>query len=394
MSEEGVSSPEMKNQSAEAEKEAVAGKESCPFVQSNRGVDHTRRWDVLADGAILCGKENPEMTLAEEAREAWRESVRCIGRLHWKSLQVVDARRLTDPDSVFEACVNHIQSATNGGRIVPTQTIFGRWEEPGQEIRIWNHQLIRYAGYRQADGSFLGDPMNAEFTEICRLLGWKPPADPSRFDLLPLVIQCGEQLVMRELPPGVVLEVKIEHPEHRWFGKLGLKWYALPTLSDMLLATGRELYPCAPFNGWYMGTEIGSRNLGDEYRYNLLPVIAEGLGLNRRQFPLWKDRSLIVLNEAVLHSFDREGIRMVDHHNASHEFLKFCSREEQAGRKVQAEWSWIVPPTSGSATGVFHQTFELKPRLPNLLLQKGAWHTERGRKLLDRFTNSLGAKGV
>ena len=40
MSEEGVSSPEMENQSAEAEKEAVSGKESCPFVQSNRGVDH------------------------------------------------------------------------------------------------------------------------------------------------------------------------------------------------------------------------------------------------------------------------------------------------------------------------------------------------------------------
>ena len=178
----------------------------------------------------------------------------------------------------------------------------------------------------------------------------------------------------------------MEHPDHAWFKSLGLKWYALPTLSDMLLATGRELYPCAPFNGWYMGTEIGSRNLGDEGRYNLLPVIAERLGLDYKRSWLWKDRALLVLNEAVLHSFEREGVRMVDHHSASREFLKFCSREEQAGRDVQAEWSWIVPPVAGSATGVFHRTYRLQPRLPNFLLQKEPWRTQRGRELLSRFS--------
>lgn len=351
-------------------------------------LDHTRRWDVVSDGALLCSDQGPELSLEDEAREAWRQSVRCIGRLHWQSLQVVDARGVTDLDSIFDACVEHLRRATNGGRIIPTQTVFGRWEDPEEEIRVWNHQLVRYAGYRRPDGSVLGDPMNVKFTGIACDLGWVPPSSPGKFDLLPLVIQYGDQLLVRELPREVVMEVALAHPDYPWFEKLGLRWYALPTLSDMLLVTGRELYPCAPFNGWYMGTEIGSRNLGDEQRYNLIPVIGEQLGLGCDRSRLWKDRALVVLNEAVLHSFERDGVRLVDHHQASREFLSFCGREEQAGSEVQAEWSWIVPPLSGSATEVFHRTYPLQPKLPNLLMQKQAWETERGRNLLTRYGQS------
>jgi nitric-oxide synthase len=43
-----------------------------------------------------------------------------------------------------------------------------------------------------------------------------------------------------------------------------------------------------------MGTEIGSRNLGDEARYNLLPVVAGRMGLDlTTPASLWKDRALI-----------------------------------------------------------------------------------------------------
>ena len=379
-------SPNLDQGRATTNGEPGAESASCPFGKGEALLNHVHHWDPLTDGAFLCGRGSSDMSLEEAARTAWRESVRCIGRLHWQSLQIVDARSLTDIDSVFDACVEHLKRATNGGRIIPTQTVFRQWEGPEQEIRVWNHQLIRYAGYARADGSVLGDPMNTVFTEIALSLGWVPPASPGRFDLLPLIIQIGDQLLVRELPREIVTEVILRHPEHDWFEGLGLKWYALPTLSDMIFATGRELYPCAPFNGWYMGTEIGARNLGDEDRYNLLPVIAERLGLDCKRSLLWKDRSLVVLNEAVLHSFDREGVRMVDHHSASREFLKFCSREEQAGREVQAEWSWIVPPVAGSATGVFHRTYQLQPRLPNFLLQEKPWRTQRGRELLGRFS--------
>lgn len=55
-----------------------------------------------------------------------------------------------------------------------------------------------------------------------------------------------------------------------------------------------------------MSAEIGARNFGDVKRYNLLPAIAQRIGLNRRsKLSLWQDRALIELNRAVLHSFSR-----------------------------------------------------------------------------------------
>src|SRR5690606_18094832 len=98
--------------------------------------------------------------------------------------------------------------------------------------------------------------------------------------------------------------------------------HALPAISDMLLDAGGVQYTAAPFSGWYMGTEIASRNLGDDTRYNILPVVAEKMGLNMSSDrTLWKDRALLELNVAVLHSYKKAGVSMVDHHAASREFM-------------------------------------------------------------------------
>jgi nitric oxide synthase oxygenase domain/subunit len=48
----------------------------------------------------------------------------------------------------------------------------------------------------------------------------------------------------------------------------------------MRLTIGGVQYPLAPFNGWYMGTEIGARNLADADRYDMLPTVAARLGLD------------------------------------------------------------------------------------------------------------------
>jgi nitric-oxide synthase len=107
-----------------------------------------------------------------------------------------------------------------------------------------------------------------------------------------------------------------------------------------------------------MGSEIGARNLSDVDRYNQLPVIARGLGLSTRSSTnLWRDRALVELNVAVLHSFRAAGVRMVDHHSASDQFLTHIDREEKAGRPVAGDWSWLVPPISGSTTRVFHRYY-------------------------------------
>ena len=99
------------------------------------------------------------------ARLAWRNNHRYIGRLSWNSLELLDARDATTPDSVFEACLRHLRHAMNSARIRSTISVFRPADGERKGIRIWNHQLIHYAGYQAADGSILGDPQQAS----CRL---------------------------------------------------------------------------------------------------------------------------------------------------------------------------------------------------------------------------------
>jgi len=298
--------------------------------------------------------------LAFGARVAWRNSARCIGRLYWRSLRIRDRRRVTDASAIAGECVAHLRQATRAGRIRPTITVFAPDTPATPGPRIHNEQLIRYAGYRLEDGSILGDPRYAEFTEQVRRLGWRPPERRGSFDILPLLIEAepGDSRLFT-LPADAVLEVPLTHPDHRWFAGLGLRWHAVPAISNMPLEIGGVTYPAAPFNGWYLGTEIGARNLADEQRYDLLPVVAELMGLvTASERTLWRDRALVELTLAVQHSFDAAGVTMADHHSESQRFLSHLEREERAGRRCPAEWSWIVPPLSGGQTSVFHRYYD------------------------------------
>ena len=310
-------------------------------------------------------------------RLAWRNHSRCIARLLWKSLEVIDARSASTTDDVFETCVQHLRMGTNGGNIRSLLTVFAPADPLGKGIRIWNPQLIRYAGYRHADGSILGDPAQCDFTQRVKALGWQPPRQRSDFDLLPLVISMpGGKPVLYELPQDAVLEVPISHPDLPWFRELNLKWHALPVISEMAMVAGDLRFTAAPFSGHYMGTEIASRNFGDESRYNLLPVVADRMGLIRsRRSQLWKDRALVELNTAVLHSFQEAGVTMVDHHTASQQFMQHLRNEEGRGRAVPGDWSWLVPPMSGSACPVFHRYYDDSRPEPAFVMQTPAWES-------------------
>ncbi|GAA0603022.1 nitric oxide synthase oxygenase [Sporichthya brevicatena] len=324
-----------------------------------------RRMVEVADELNRYGTyAHTEDELAFGARVAWRNSSRCIGRLYWKSLVVRDRRDVTDPYEVFSECIEHLQLATNGGKIRPTITIFAPPAPGRRGVRIRNDQMIRYAGYRAVDGSVIGDPAQVEFTRAVERFGWL--GEGSAFDILPLVIDgpTGPPHVF-EIPRDAILEVPIEHPQHAWFAELGLRWHAVPAISNMDLRIGGITYTAAPFNGWYLGTEIGSRNFGDTDRYDLLPGIARRLGLDTStERTLWKDRALLELNVAVLHSFTMADVTITDHHTESERFLMHLEREEKAGRSVPGDWSWLVPPMSGSATGVFHRYYDTTERTP------------------------------
>ncbi|HEY5355893.1 MAG TPA: nitric oxide synthase oxygenase [Streptosporangiaceae bacterium] len=299
------------------------------------------------------------------ARVAWRNSSRCIGRLYWKSLKVRDRRQIDTAAGIAAECAGHLRAATNHGRVRPTITVFAPDTPARKGPRIWNEQLVRYAGYQQPDGSVLGEPCSTELTDLARGLGWETDAQ-GRFDVLPLIVSTADEgAQVFGVPADAVTEVHLIHPRLPWFGELGLRWYAVPVICDMCLEIGGICYPAAPFNGWYMGTEIGARNLADSGRYNQLPEIAARMGLDTtRDRSLWRDLALVELNLAVLHSFETAGVTITDHHTESRRFLTHLAREERAGRVCPADWTWIVPPISGSVTGVFHRYYaeaELRP---------------------------------
>jgi nitric-oxide synthase, bacterial len=309
--------------------------------------------------------------LAYGARVAWRNSSRCIARLYWPTLELRDCRWARTAQDIVAELFAHLRLATNGGQIRSYISVFAPSTPGRPAARLWNDQLIRYAGYRHADG-VVGDPHYVDFTTAVTAFGWTGTGGP--FDVLPLVVETpddGPRLF--RLPADTVLEVPIDHPEYHWFTELGLRWHAVPAIANMRLEIGGVSYPLAPFNGWYMGTEIGARNLADTDRYNMLGTIAHRLGLHMSsERTLWRDRALLELNRAVLYSFERHRVRISDHHSESRRFLVHLDREQRAGRIVPADWSWIVPPISGSATPVFHRYYQTADLRPNFYLDPAA----------------------
>ncbi|PKO67964.1 MAG: nitric oxide synthase oxygenase [Betaproteobacteria bacterium HGW-Betaproteobacteria-16] len=327
-----------------------------------------KRWAEVRRALIKDGHydHTPE-ELAYGAKVAWRNHARCIGRLYWDSLIVRDRRHVTDPAAIFGDLCDHLEQATGDGRIRSIISVYPPVRPGVRPTYIESPQLVRYAGYLAKDGHVIGDRKAIEATRIAHSLGWAQPEQPGPFDILPVMLRDGdERRHLFELPAGAVREVPISHPDHPALAELGLRWYAVPVVSDMILTIGGIEYPCAPFNGFYMCTEIGSRNLADRGRYNLLPEIARSFGLYAGPSDaLWQDTTLTEINRAVLHSFKAAGVSMIDHHGASDQFMQFHARESAAGRRLSADWAWLVPPQASSACEVFHLDMEDLHTVPN-----------------------------
>ncbi|QBP40348.1 nitric oxide synthase oxygenase [Paenisporosarcina antarctica] len=304
------------------------------------------------------------------AKLAWRNSTKCIGRLFWETLDVFDARDVESKEEVAQHIHHHIQHATNEGKIRSTITIFPplKFNEQ-QKVQIWSHQLIRYAGYLEESGEILGDPASLELTKVAQKLGWQ--GDRTPYDFLPVIYQWNEG------PPSIipilkeeVLEIKIDHPINKNWGPLNLKWYAVPIIADRVLEIGGLRYP-APFNGWYMETEIAARNFVDSYRYNRLRDVAKQLELDTSSTTtFWRDRALVELQHAVYASFKQAGVQIVDHYTAAQQFQTFREKEDKLQREVKGDWTWLVPPVSPSLTPIFHQGIVNEELSPNFIKQK------------------------
>ncbi|XP_064460172.1 nitric oxide synthase-like protein isoform X2 [Ornithodoros turicata] len=359
---------------------------------------HEKRWaDVEKQVQQRGTYDLTETELVFGAKLAWRNSPRCIGRIQWSKLQIFDARHCYTSRDMYEAICTHLKYSTNKGNIRSAITIFPPRTDGQHDYKVWNSQIIQYAGHKQPDGSIIGDPASVEFTEICKKLGWKPKG--TRFELLPLVLSAnGEDPEMFELPDDLVLRVKITHPSCKRIDDMQLEWYAVPAVSSMMLDVGGIEFTAAPFNGWYMVTEIAARDFCDVQRYNLAEEVANRLGLDTRSNTnLWRDRAAIELSLAVMHSYQKANVTIVDHHTASDQFMKHMENENRLRGGCPADWVWIVPPLSGSLTPVFHQEMLYYHLKPNYEYQTPAWKTHVWQKKVDdqrRYSRKFRFKDV
>jgi len=291
----------------------------------------------------LCGTyRHTSAELQAGARLAWRNAPKCIGRIAWDTLLVRDRRHSNTAHDIFEECKEHLSIATGGGAVRSVMTVFAP-RKPNQQwgTRFWNSQFCRYAGYRQQDGSVLGDPANVEFTEmVMNRFGWMPPKKRTRFDPLPQIVQLpGEEPVMCEFPRDLFCEIPLSHPKYSKFSSLGLKWTSIPAINNFNMRIGGVDYPCCPFNGWFVDLEI-SRNLVE--RYGIGPEVAKICGFDTSNDSTgWRSMVLQAVSCAVTHSFQKKKFSIVDHYTVSTQFLTHVDREKQCGREVPAQWSWI-----------------------------------------------------
>ncbi|HEU4412543.1 MAG TPA: nitric oxide synthase oxygenase [Polyangiaceae bacterium] len=303
--------------------------------------------------------------LAYGAQVAWRNSAKCIGRVSWNLLTVRDRRHVTTAAGMFQECVEHLRLATEKPNMEAVMTVFApRRPRERWGARFWNHQLVRYAGYREPNGSVVGDPANVHLTERIRSLGWEPPEPKGSFDVLPVVLELpGQSPFLYQFPDESVLQVDLSHPTKPEFSDLRLRWCAVPTITNFNLRLGGVDYVCCPFNGWFMQSEI-ARNLWE--RYKVAGAVAGLFGLDTSESGnLWEDHAWNELNAAVLHSFRATKLSMVDHRNACHQFFTHVDRERKEGREVPAQWSWVVPAIGGSTLPLWHhemRDFELFPQ--------------------------------
>lgn len=322
------------------------------------------------------------------ARLAWRNSTKCIGRISWNTLKVRDCRHVTEPDEIFKQVNEHMRIATAGTNIQSVMTVFKPQsaKEP-LGTRFWSSQVVRYAAYKLLDGTIEGDPANLGLTSY--LLEhdlWTPPAPTTPFDVLPLVLKVPgrKKPSVYTIPSEFVFMVDIDHPTKPEVKELGYKWSIVPAITNFRMNLGGIVYANMPFNGWFMSTEI-VRNLLE--RYKVGPAIAKACGVDPES-PMCQQIVSLILEEAILQSFQKAGFTIVDPHSVGKSFCTHVRRErEEFGRECPGQWSWI-----GGLVGPTNDTWHLEMR--DFLVNPQYEYCMEGMKFFSSFIHAGETKSI
>ena len=118
-------------------------------------------------------------------------------------------------------------------------------------------------------------------------------------------------------------------------------------ISNMLLRNDGRYWPCV-FGGWYETDEIAGRDLAPARRFNVLPMVADSIGLSRDPHiePLWQDLALAELHRAVVDSFRKAGVMFSTPQQEADRFRRHVEREQCRGRATPTDRTWIMPATN------------------------------------------------
>ena len=313
--------------------------------------------------------------LSWAAKTAWRNAPRCVGRNLWKTLTVVDERNALSCKDIFDAICKNLRLAYNGGQINPSAVVFRQRYTKDKDtsgIRVWNGVLLAFAGFVKENGDIIGDPKNVYLANLAKSLGWKPKKGP--FELLPIMISDANQNTeIFELPDDIKgYMVNITHPTEPEITRLDLRWYAIPSVSSMMLEAGGIQYTCSQIAGFFQDTEISVMNLLAESRYNLMEPIGRALKLDvSMNSTYWKCTVATELTRAVYHSFKLARVSMTDHFTLADNFNSFMKEEVKTRGGCPTDWLWVVPPMSGGLVPTFHHEYLRYALSPSYEYQAG-----------------------
>ncbi len=285
-------------------------------------------------------------------------SAGCTGRACTCATGGTSRRRPTSPLSASSTCARPPAAAGSVRRSrcsPPTGPA-----RPGP--RIHNDQLIRYAGHRTPSGAVRGDGQYVEFTDRAVALGWRRPDPPGRFDVLPLLVSARRRRAgdLRAARPTRCWRSRCRHPDHDWFAELRLRWHAVPAISNMPLRDRRRHLPGRPVQR--LVPRHRDRRPQPRRRRPLRPAAghrrAARAGHQLRAHALARPRARRdgAGRAALLRRRGRDDGRPP--HRVASASSRHVDREERAGRRCPADWSWIVPPVSGGLTPVYHRYYD------------------------------------
>ena len=107
-------------------------------------------------------------------------------------------------------------------------------------------------------------------------------------------------------------------------------------------------------------------------------ILGAEMGLDTsKNISLWKDKVSVEMNYAILHSFQKAGVSIVDQFSASEQFQEHFNNEVRERGGCPADWVWLTPSLSGSLTTLWHQEMLHYHLTPSYERQELMWQNYR-----------------